>query len=203
MKSLAFVAIGVLLSTTLLGFIDSRAEEKKPRKEESSFSAAHCHGSTPKTEWTLADGSSPTPACLLEHDGRKGVLNFDADEVQSAIVPFTLPGQYSGKLNVDILWHPASAIGSVGWCVQVVSAADLKRDGGAPLKKTDHHCASDRAKKSPQHLTTALVVNVTEKTPAPHNDVLHIRVSRDANSSVVLDDMPGDARLIAVVIEIQ
>ena len=200
MKSLAFVGVGVLLSTTVCSLLDSRAEEKRP---QNSFSAAHCHGSIAKTEWTLADGNSPTPACVEGKDLTKGVLAFDADEAQGALVPFTLPGHFTGKLNVKLTWQPASTIGSVGWCVQVVSAAELKRDGGAPLKKSDHHCASDRAKKSPQHLTTALVVNVTEKTPASHNDVLHIRVSRDANSSVVLDDMPGDARLIAVVIDIQ
>src|SRR4029079_19239657 len=48
-----------------------------------------------------------------------------------------------------------------------------------------------------------LVINVPATAPAADNDVWHIRVSRDANSSVVLDDMPGDARLIGVVIETQ
>jgi hypothetical protein len=203
MKNVAFVGIGILLSTTLLSLVESRAEEKSPRKQESSFSAAHCHGSIAKTEWTLVDGNSPTPACVEEKNLRKGVLNFDADEVQGAIVPFTLPGQFAGRLNVNIMWHPASTIGSVGWCVQVISAADLKHAVGAPLKKTVHNCASDQAKKSVQHLNTALVVIVSEKTRASNNDVLHIRVSRDANSSVVLDDMPGNARLIGVVIETQ
>ncbi len=203
MKPLASVVGLIVLSVTLLSVLDSGAEVKSPRKEESSFSAAHCHGSTAKTEWTLADGNSPTPACVVRNDVRKGVLSFDADEVQSAIVPFTLPGQFRGKLNVTIMWQAASTIGSVGWCVELVTATDLKREGGAPLRRTAHDCASDQAKKSTKHLNTALVINVTEVAPAANNDVWHIRVSRDANSSVVLDDMPGDARLIGVVIETQ
>ncbi len=203
MKHFAFVGIGVLLSTTFLSLLASGAEEKTPRKQESSFTAAQCHGSIAKSEWTLVDGISPTPACVEAKNVMKGVLNFDADEVQGAIVPLTLPGHFTGTLNVTIMWHPASTIGSVGWCVEVVTATDLKRDSGAALKKAAHSCASDLAKKSPQHLNTALVVIVPEKTPAANTDILHIRVSRDANSSVVLDDMPGDARLIGVVIEIQ
>jgi len=203
MKSLAFVGIGVLLSATLLSSVDSGAEEKRPRQEESSFSAAHCHGSIAKTEWTLADGNSPTPACVEGKDHVKGVLDFDADEVQGAIVPFTLPGHFTGKLNVKITWQPASTIGSVGWCVTLVTGSNLKRGGGASLTQTARSCASNPAKESAQHLTTALVFNVPATAPAADNDVLHIRVSRDANSSVVLDDMPGDARLIHVVIETQ
>lgn len=194
----------ILLSATLLNVLPSRAEMKSPRKEESSFSAAHCHGSIAKTEWTLADANSPTPACVGGKDVRRGVLDFDADEVQGAIVPFTLPGQFTGKLNVKIIWQAASTIGSVGWCVEIVTATDLKREGGgAHLRRTVHNCASDQVKKSAQHLNTALVINVTDTAPAANNDVLHIRVSRDANSSVVLDDMPGDARLFGVVIETQ
>ena len=203
MKTLAFVGIGVLLSTTLLSLANSGAEEKKPRKEESSFSAAHCHGSVAKTEWTLVDGNSPTPACVQGKDVVKGVLDFDADEAQGAIVPFTLPGHFTGKLNVTITWQPASRIGSVGWCVDLVTGSHLKRGSGASLTQTARSCASDPAKKSAQHLTTALVINVPANATAANNDPLHVRVSRDANSSVVLDDMPGDARLIGVVIEIQ
>ena len=197
------VVVLISLSATLLNILDSRAEVKSPRKEESSFSAAHCHGSVAKTEWTFADANSPTPACMGGKDVRKGVLDFDAEEVQGAIVPFTLPGQFRGRLNVKIMWQAASAIGSVGWCVELVTAADLKREGGTPLRRTAHHCASDQVKKSTQHLNTALVINVTETASAGNNDVLHIRVSRDANSSVVLDDMPGDARLLGIVIETQ
>src|SRR6476620_6436301 len=203
MKTLASVVGLIVLSVTLFSVLDSGSEVKSPRKEESSFSAAHCHGSIAKTEWTLADGNSPTPACVAGKDVRKGVLNFDADEVQGAIVPFTLPGQFRGKLNVTITWQAASTIGSVGWCVELVTATDLKREGGASLRRTAQNCASDQAKKSTKHLNTALVINVTEAAPAANNDVWHIRVSRDANSSVVLDDMPGDARLIGVVIETQ
>lgn len=193
----------ILFSTILLSVVASGAEVKSPRKEETSFSAAHCHGSIAKTEWTLADANSPTPACLVGKNVIKGVLDFDADEVQGAIVPFKLPGQFTGKLNVTIIWQTASTIGSVGWCVEVVSGTELRGEGGAPVTHTARNCASDQAKKSAQHLNTSLVISVAGKAPAANNDVLHIRVSRDANSSVVLDDMPGDARLIGVVIETQ
>jgi hypothetical protein len=203
MKSLAFVWIGVLLSTTLLSVVDSGAEVKSPRKEETSFSAARCHGSIAKTEWTLADDNSPTPACMPGQNVMQGVLVFDADEVQGAIVPFTLPGQFTGRLNIKIMWQPASTIGSVGWCVELVTGSLPKRGDGASPTQTARSCASDRAKKSAQHLNTALVINVPPNAPSADHDALHIRVSRDANSSAVLDDMPGDARLIGIVIETQ
>ena len=203
MRWLPIVALVWLSTTLLISVVDSRAEMKSPRKEESSFSAAHCHGSVAKTEWTLADANAPTPACVLAKDARKGVLDFDADEVQGAIIPFTLPGQFRGKLNVRIIWQAATNIGSVGWCIELVTATDLKREGGAPLKRSVHNCASDQVKKSTVQLNTALVIDVTETAPAANGEVWHIRVSRDANSSVVLDDMPGNARLFGVVIETQ
>jgi hypothetical protein len=187
----------ISLSAIVLSAFDSGAEVKTPRKEESSFSAAHCHGSIAKTEWTLANGKSPTPACVAG----KGVLDFDANEDQNAIVPFTLPGQFTGRLNVRIMWQAASTIGSVGWCVEVLARTDLKREGGAPLTQTARNCTSDPAKKSTEHLNTVLAINVAGTPAAANTDPLHIGVSRDANSSVVLDDMPGDARLIGVVIE--
>ena len=188
------VVASLVVSAALLSVFEVRAEE-------SSFSAAHCHGSIAKTEWTLVEANSPTPACLGGKDVRKAVLDFDADEVQGAIIPFTLPGQFRGRLNVKLMWEAASTIGSVGWCVELVTATDLKREGGAPLRRTAHSCASDQARKSSKQLNTALVIDVTETAHPENNDVIHIRVSRDANSSVVLDDMPGDARLFGVVIE--
>ena len=202
MRLQSVVALTVL-SATLLSVADSGAEVKSPPKKERSFSAAHCHGSVAKTEWTLTDANSPTPACLDGNSAMKGVLNFDADEVQGAILPFTLPGQFTGKLHVTITWQaaPASRIGSVGWCADLVTGTDLKRGGGAPVTHTARHCASDQVKKSSEHLNTALVINVTGATSAANKDVLHVRIRRDANSSVVLDDMPGDAHLIGVVIE--
>src|SRR6478736_2283073 len=183
MKTLASVVGLIVLAVTLLSVLDSGAEVKSPRKEESSFSAAHCHGSIAKTEWTLAEGNSPTPACVAGNDVRKGVLNFDADEVQGAIVPFTLPGQFTGKLHVTLTWQAASAsrIGSVGWCVELVAGTDLNRGGGAPVAHTARHCASDQVKKSSQHLNTALVIAVAAAPSATNNDVLHVRIRRDAN----------------------
>jgi hypothetical protein len=173
---------------------------KRPPDATNSFSAAHCHGAIAKTEWTLADANSPTPACMAGNTIVNGVLNFDADEVQSAIVPFTLPGQFKGTLNVTITWQPASTIGSVGWCVELVTGSTLQRGGGASVTHSARNCASDPAKKSAQSLTTVIVINVATTAPAADSDVLHVRVTRDANSSVVLDDMPGDARLIGVVL---
>lgn len=201
MQLRSVVALTVL-SATLLGVAYSGAEVKSAPKKESSFSAAHCHGAIAKTEWTLTDPNSPTPACLEGNSAKKGVLNFDADEVQGAILPFTLPGQFTGKLHVTITWQAASAsrIGSVGWCADLVTGTDLKRGGGAPVTHMARHCASDQVKKSSQHSNTALVINVPAATPAANDDVLHVRIRRDANSSVVLDDMPGDAHLISVVI---
>jgi hypothetical protein len=140
---------------------------------------------------------------VVGNNASKGVLDFDADQVQSAMVPFTLSGHFRGKLNVTITWQPASTIGSVGWCAELVPASNLKRGGSASVTHSARDCASDPAKKSPQHLTTALVINVAATAPTADNDVWHIRIRRDANSSVVLDDMPGDARLIGVVIETQ
>jgi len=193
----------IWLSAPFLTVLVVAAEVKTPAKVESSFSAAHCHGSIAKTEWTLSDGNSPSPACVVGNDVMHGVLNFDANEDQSAILPFTLPGPFTGTLNIKIMWQAASAIGSVGWCVELITAIDLKREGGAPLTQTAHNCASGPAKKSAQHLSTALVINVAEKGAAANGGAWHVRVSRDAHSSVVLDDMPGDARLIGVVIETQ
>src|SRR5689334_11938154 len=112
-----------------------------------------------------------------------------------------MPGQFGGKLNVKIMWRPASTIGSVGWCVELITVTDLRREGGAPLTQTAHNCASDQAKKSAQHLTTMLTISAAAAAASGNHEAWHIRVSRDANSSVVLDDMPGDARLIGVVIE--
>jgi hypothetical protein len=189
----------LLVSGQPIGQSDSGPGRKGPHKDENWFSAAICHGANAKTEWMLTGNNSPTPACITGTDVIKGVLDFDDNEDQSAILPFTLPPKFTGNIDVKIMWQPASTIGSVGWCVELIPSADLKRDGGVPITKTAHNCASADAKKSPQH--KELVITLAAKAPAATNDVLRIRLSRDANSSVVLDDMPGNARLIGVGIE--
>ena len=195
MKSFLLVALMVLVPVLV------SAESKGPRKEENWFRAASCNGSLPRTEWMLAGNNSPTPACIIGKNVTEGVLDFDANEDQSAILPFTLPPQFAGNIKVTIRWQPVSVIGSVGWCVELIRAADLKREGGAPITQTARNCASEEAKTSAHQLNRELVINVVVKAAVANNGGLHIRLSRDANSSVVLDDMPGDARLISVAIE--
>lgn len=192
-----------LLLLSLILPVSAFAESKSPRKDENSFKAAVCNGSVAKTEWILAAANPPTPACVRGKNVINGVLNFDAETDQSAIIPLTLPPQFTGNVNVKIMWQAADTIGSVGWCVELIPSANLKREGGVPLSQTAGNCASDQAKKSPQLLEKPLVINVAATAPAANGDVLHIRLSRDANSSAVLDDMPGDARLMGVVIETQ
>ena len=192
-----------VLITTLMLLVPllASAETKDSGKDESWFKAASCNGSLPKTEWTLAGNNPPTPACITGKNVIEGVLDFDANEDQSAILPFILPPQFAGNINVTIKWQPVSAIGSVGWCVELIPASDLKREGGAPVKQNGRNCASEEAKTSAHHPHRELVIHVVVKAPAAGNDRFHIRLSRDANSSVVLDDMPGNARLIGVAIE--
>ena len=131
----------------------------------------------------------------------EGVLDFDANEDQSAVLPLILPPHFAGNVNVTVRWQPVSAIGSVGWCVELIPAADLKREGGTPVTKTARNCVSEEAKTSGHHLKRELVINIVVRAPASKSDALRIRLSRDANSSTVLDDMPGDARLIGVAVE--
>ena len=192
-----------ILLATLIALIPLlvSAESTGGRNDENWFRAASCNGSNPQTEWMLAGHKSPTPACITGKNAIEGVLDFDANEDQSAILPFTLPPQFAGNINVTIRWQPVSAIGSVGWCVEVIPAADLKREGGASVTQTGRNCASEEAKTSAHHLHRELVIQVVVKVPPANNERFHIRLSRDANSSVVLDDMPGDARLIGVAIE--
>ena len=85
--------------------------------------------------------------------------------------------------------------------MELVSSVDLHREGDTPIAQTARNCASEDAKQSAHDLNRETVIHLAVNAPARGNDGLHIRLSRDANSSVVLDDMPGDARLIGVAIE--
>ena len=207
MKTFLLITVAVLVpvfvSAQSRGSLDSGNVAKGPGKDENWFKAASCNGSVAKTEWTLPADNSPTPACLTGKDVTKGVLDFDADEGQSAILPLALPPRFTGNIHVKIMWRPASTIGSVGWCVELIPSGDLKRKDGAPIRQIARNCASDEVKQSAQHLDKALVIQLATPTPAANDDVLHIRLSRDANSSVVLDDMPGNARLIGVAVKTQ
>jgi len=195
MKTFLLVTLMVLLPLLVSG------QSKGSRKDQNWFRAATCNGSLARTEWTLPANNSPTPACLTGKDVIEGVLDFDANEDQSAILPFALPPHFAGTIHVTIMWQPVSAIGSVGWCIELIPAADLKREGIAPITQTARSCASEEAKKSAHQPNRDLVIDVVVNAAPAKNDGLHIRLSRDANSSVVLDDMPGDARLIGVAIE--
>src|SRR5690348_11814504 len=94
------VLASIWLSAPFLTVLVVAAVVESAAKLASSFSAAQCHVSIAKTQWSLSDGTSPSPACVVRNDVMHRVLNFDANEDQSAILPFTLPGPFTGTLNV-------------------------------------------------------------------------------------------------------
>ena len=164
--------------------------------------AAECNNATAASLWDVPTSNGAAAACITGSNTQKGVLDFDATTDESVEISLLLPADFTGAIDARILWLAAATSGSVGWCVQLISAADAETDDPAYPAQGAGNCVSDVAKGTTNQLNIATITGVTA-TGVAASELLHVRISRDANGGAVTDDMTGDARLIGVELTIR
>lgn len=159
---------------------------------------ASCQNTTAALLWDSPTSNAPSSACVTGSNTQKGVAEFDASTDESLQMTLRLPASYSGG-NIDgkIIWLATATSGSAGLCIQLVCTADAETDDPSFPSQASGNCVSDAAKGTTLQTNIATLSNIT-KTGCAADELLHIRLSRDADGGAVTDDMTGDARVIGV-----
>jgi hypothetical protein len=164
--------------------------------EKKWFPFAACNNVTAALIWDAPTSNAAAAACVTGNN-TKGVADFDATTDESLEMTYMLPSDFTGAIDARLRWHAAATSGSVGWCVQLVSVADAETGDVSFPAQGAGNCVSDAAKGTTLQQNDASISSVTA-TGVAAGELLHIRVSRDANGGAVTDDMTGDARGIGL-----
>lgn len=159
--------------------------------------AAGCNNATAGPVMDLPTANAPAVACVTGTNTQKAVLSFDDTTDESAQFTLMLPSTWTGNIDINYIWYAAATTGAVGWCAQLVSTADAETDDPAFPAQGASNCVSDTAKGATNQVNIASDTTITA-TGVAASELLHVRISRDANGGAVTDDMTGDAHLIGV-----
>jgi hypothetical protein len=129
-------------------------------------------------------------------------LAYDASTDEAAFWKFEAVGYTSGNLTLEILWYADTASsGNVVWEAQVsaitpnTDSQDVETDALATLNYVqDAHIGTTGQRV---HSCSITISNLDSLAA---NDLVHLRIARDANGTNATDDMTGDAQLIAAIL---
>ncbi|MBI5035560.1 MAG: hypothetical protein HZB51_34140 [Chloroflexi bacterium] len=125
-------------------------------------------------------------------------LAFDAATDESAFWKFKAINYTSGNLTLDIFWYADTASSAnVVWEAQIsaitpdTDTQDIETDGLATLNYvSDAHLGTTGQRL---HKATITISNLDSLAA---DDIVHLRIARDANGTNATDDMTGDAILV-------
>jgi hypothetical protein len=129
-------------------------------------------------------------------------LAFDATTDEAAYFKFVATAYGSGNLTLTIYWYADTATtGNVVWETQIAAVTpdtdtqDMETDGLATLNFVQDTHLGTTARRLHQ---AAITISNLDSLAA--NDVVHLRIARDANSTNATDDMANDALLLLATI---
>lgn len=129
-------------------------------------------------------------------------LAYDATTDESAFWKFRATSYGSGNLTLDIYWYADTAsTNNVVWEAQIsaitanTDTQDVETDGLATLNFVQDTHLGTTGQRVHQ---CAITISNLDSIAA--NDVIHIRIARDANSTSATDDLAGDSILLMAIL---
>src|SRR6185369_877403 len=88
------------------------------------FPAAGCANTTAASFWDLPTSTPAVAACVTGTNTQKGVLQFaDTSGGFSAQNSILLPSDWTGNIDVKIIWRTSATSGNVKWSFSTISTA--------------------------------------------------------------------------------
>lgn len=161
--------------------------------------AATCVAATAALNWdddpTLTE---PAAACISATSTTYGVADFDAATDEGFQTKFYLPADWSGAIDLDIIWQAAATSGDVVWAVQTGCVADGEVFS-VSMNAVDNFTA-DTAKGTANQANVASKTGITT-TGCAAGELLFLRFLRNGDDAG--DTMTGDARLVTVRVKMR
>lgn len=164
------------------------------------FASAGCNNATAASFFDLPTANAPALACATGTNLQKGILSFDDTTDESAQSSLILPGDWVSGAGIDgkIVWYGAATTGAVGWCVQLVCEGDGEAVDPSFPTQAAGNCVSDTAGGTTLRMNVANLPAGITATGCAAGELMHIKVSRDANGDAVTDGFTGDAHFVGL-----
>ncbi|HNC59266.1 MAG TPA: hypothetical protein PLP33_27815 [Leptospiraceae bacterium] len=170
------------------------------KEEKIWIPAAGVNGTTVGTMWDLPTSSPATPTASNGSNVHKGVLRFaDTGGELSAQTTMYLPSDFTGAIDVNIIWLTSATSGNCKWNVATAFTA------------CDSTATDDPSFNSPSTVTTAAAgvanrittssITGVVATNSGANKLMHLKISR--NGGDVSDTITAAADLIGVEVTIR
>lgn len=144
--------------------------------------AAGCNGSTAGPIWDLPTSTPAVAACVTGTNIQKGVLQFaDTSGGFSAQNTLYLPGDFTGAIDVRLVWTTSATSGNVKWSVSTAFTSD----GSSATDDPSFNTASTVTTAVPgtaNRVASSSITGITA-TGAATNSLFHIKVFRDGNDA--------------------
>jgi len=139
--------------------------------------AAGTNGTTPAPVWDLPSSGAPTATDVTGTNIHKGVLSFADSGLQTAQMTLLLPGDWSGALDIKILWYTTATSGNCKWQVSTAftdTGASATDDPSFNTAQT----VTTAAPGTGSRITSSSITGLTN-TGSAAGALMHIKVGRD------------------------
>jgi len=163
---------------------------------ESYLEAAACNGPTASLMWDTQGSGAPSAACFGSN-ANKGVADFDAASDEQMHRYLLLPDDFTGAVDISLVWFATAVSGSVRWEVNLDCAASGE-DHDPSVSNSTTFAGTPNGTTNRLVVTTQTGVTITG---CAANELARLRVKRDGDGTSGTDDMAGDARLVGARIK--
>jgi hypothetical protein len=129
-------------------------------------------------------------------------LYYDATSDEAAFWAIPTPNYGSGNITITIYWYAATASsGNVSWEAQISAITPNDDTTNIEVRSlaTLNHVQDTHLGTTPKRLHSCSIT-LTNTNSIAADDLVYIRIARDADSTNNTDDMTGDAVLLAVLV---
>lgn len=162
--------------------------------------AAGCNNTTAASFWDLPTSTPAVAACVTGSNIQKGVLQFaDTSGGFSAQNSMLLPVDWTGAIDVKIIWRTSATSGNVKWSFSTISTATDATETDDPSFNTAS-TVTTAVPGTANRLQTSSITGVTV-TGVALSEFLHFKIFRDGNDGS--DTAGASVDLIGVEITIR
>lgn len=157
--------------------------------------AAGCVNTTAASFWDLPTSTPAVATCVTGTNTQKGVLAFaDTSGGFSAQTNFLLPADWTGTIDVRIVWSTSATSGNVKWSVASISTAIDATETDDPAFNS-YSTVTTAAPGTANRLQTSAITGLTI-TGVSVSELLHLKIFRDGNDAA--DTVSATVNLVGV-----
>lgn len=157
-----------------------------------SYKAALCQSGTASLGFSAFSSSAPTVSCVVSTSTVLGVANFVDASTNSVQDHFTLPTDWTGAINANLVWISTPTSGSAVWQIHIGCGADA---ASSAITWAAVSTVTDAAKSVANMLNTTSITGIATTGCSAGNE-LFFELYRDPSHAS--DNLNGSASLVTL-----